>query len=295
MIKKIIKIYQKILYYSGFTEFLKIINKNKTRILMYHSIEGPNFLPKNLVVSKKKFEKQLIYLKKNYNIISYKQFIAGKTGVLLTFDDGFMDNYRNAYPILKKHNVPAMFFLLGKTDTINWLHKLYYLYKKKGTDIINNFNALTNNNFKALYECVDYLKYKTTYQNKIITKLGDVDINNLYLTQKEIKNMSNLIEFGYHTKNHTVAKLTPEIELKSNCNSFAYPFGEEKSYNKNTIKILKKYYKCAFCTTEGFYSKNKFKIERISITNINIPEFASIVEGSNFFINNLYKKLRFQR
>ena len=262
---------------------------------MYHSINGPDFLPRNLVVSKLNFENQIKYLKKNYKIISYDEFKEGKKGVLLTFDDGFIDNYKFAYPILKKYNVPALFFILGKTDSVNWLHKLYsnsYENKKK---TIKKFNEITKTNFTKISELVDYLKYKIEDKDTIVNKIGKTNLDNLYITKNQINQMSDLIEFGHHTKNHTVAKLTIESELKSSFDAFAYPFGEKKSYDTQTIKKLKKYYSYAFCTTEGFYSGKKYEVERISVTNSSILEFASIIEGSNFFINNLYKKLRFQK
>ena len=115
-----------------------------------------------------------------------------------------------------------------------------------------------------------------------------------------------LITFGYHTKTHSILsnlknksldnEINPHIlekKLKRKIECFAYPFGEETSYNKNSIKSLKKYYKHAFSTTENFYSKKDYLIERLSIENVSIPEFTSIIEGSNIFITKIYKKLRF--
>lgn len=86
-------------------------------ILMYHFIaDNPN--PKDtgrnyLSVSPQKFEAQMDYLAKNgYTPISLdtlygifnKQTNAPLKPIILTFDDGYIDFYTNAYPILKRVN-----------------------------------------------------------------------------------------------------------------------------------------------------------------------------------------------
>lgn len=70
----------------------------------------------NLTVSADIFEKQLLYLKeKNYQPITVKQLIEHqyqkaklpKKPILLTFDDGYENNYTYLYPLLKKHALKA--------------------------------------------------------------------------------------------------------------------------------------------------------------------------------------------
>lgn len=89
----------------------------KASILMYHSI-GENEVVFN--VTPEDFEKQLDYLKrKNYKVMKLKELVEKlksgkeieKKSVVLTLDDGFKDNYSNAFPILKKYGFPATIFL----------------------------------------------------------------------------------------------------------------------------------------------------------------------------------------
>ena len=54
------------------------------------------------------------FLKEHYRVISLDEFIQGKYSpgsIILTFDDGYQDNFLFAYPILQKFNFPATIFL----------------------------------------------------------------------------------------------------------------------------------------------------------------------------------------
>jgi peptidoglycan/xylan/chitin deacetylase (PgdA/CDA1 family) len=90
----------------------------KALIICYHCIKDeawPHLRPTKVA----DFEKQMRYLSKVYNPISLErmaQHIQNGTSfpskaIAVTFDDGYQDNYENAYPILKKYNIPATVFL----------------------------------------------------------------------------------------------------------------------------------------------------------------------------------------
>ena len=72
-----------------------------------------------------KFEKLLQYLLKKQYIFCFvseiDEFHDKKNVVALTFDDGFMDNYQYAYPILKKYNVKATIYLATQIEGIEKL------------------------------------------------------------------------------------------------------------------------------------------------------------------------------
>lgn len=93
-------------------------------VLMYHSIayEKGN----DLRVPKELFEQEMKYIRDNgYNTMTLDQLYscisnnvpAPPKSVVITFDDGYQDNYTNAFPILKKYGLKATVFVI--TDTVD--------------------------------------------------------------------------------------------------------------------------------------------------------------------------------
>jgi peptidoglycan/xylan/chitin deacetylase (PgdA/CDA1 family) len=108
-------------------------------ILMYHHVADPppaaDAIRYDLSVSPANFEAQLRYLiARDYQPVTLGDLITHlQTGyplppkpVVLTFDDGFSDQYANAYPLLKKYGFVADFFIItgfvdeGRDDYMSW-------------------------------------------------------------------------------------------------------------------------------------------------------------------------------
>lgn len=120
----------------GFALILSIMlflkNTYVIPVIMYHSIDYNDKLTK-LSVSPESFARQMEFLSKHhYNVVgldkvaSYlekKEKVPPKT-VAITFDDGFYNNYKYAYPVLKKYNLPATIFIItgwvGKPGYVGW-------------------------------------------------------------------------------------------------------------------------------------------------------------------------------
>lgn len=93
-------------------------NVSDIPILNYHKID---YLNHALSISPQEFEEQMAYLHDNgYHTITPDQLMnylnRGKKlpakPIMITFDDGYLDNYMNAYPILKKYGFTATIFLV---------------------------------------------------------------------------------------------------------------------------------------------------------------------------------------
>ncbi|MBA3065242.1 polysaccharide deacetylase family protein [bacterium] len=100
-----------------------MLNVKGISILMYHKIGVPpaDSKLKKLWVSPKKFDAQMAYLKKKgYEIITFKDLAGGGVHgggkkVIITFDDGYRNNYTEAFPILKKYGFSAVFYVVSST------------------------------------------------------------------------------------------------------------------------------------------------------------------------------------
>lgn len=92
-------------------------------VLMYHEfkdIVGESESEQSISVSTQLFEEQIqMLLQEDYTPITFKeleQYFEQKGGlpakpVIITTDDGYLSNYTIAYPILKKYNIPATYFI----------------------------------------------------------------------------------------------------------------------------------------------------------------------------------------
>jgi peptidoglycan/xylan/chitin deacetylase (PgdA/CDA1 family) len=100
---------------------------------MYHYLSvpprGADAIRRDLSITPALFETHLAYLREaGYETISLEElsyaFIQQASlppkPIILTFDDGYRDNYENAFPLLKKYNYHATFFLMTQpVDTYN--------------------------------------------------------------------------------------------------------------------------------------------------------------------------------
>lgn len=98
--------------------------KNRLTVLAYHRIiehQTPTFADYRPVVSATPadFRQQMAFLKTHFSVISLDNVhraLANNAALpdyplLITFDDGYLDNYQNAYPILREFGFPAVIFL----------------------------------------------------------------------------------------------------------------------------------------------------------------------------------------
>src|SRR5271170_5487557 len=108
----------------GYTFWLR--DRYVVPILTYHHVGIPSGKWRLNTVSAKSFEYQMNFMKRHgFEVISFDDLVEGirkghqfaRNTVVLQFDDGYEDNYKYAFPILKKYGFPAMVFLIS--DKIN--------------------------------------------------------------------------------------------------------------------------------------------------------------------------------
>jgi peptidoglycan/xylan/chitin deacetylase (PgdA/CDA1 family) len=101
------------------------MHRGRAVILMYHRILTEEerirrFVQPGMYVTPSVFEEQVAFLKAHYTLVSLSHLLScWRQGRLpdiqqyavITFDDGWRDNYQNAYPILRRYQAPATIFL----------------------------------------------------------------------------------------------------------------------------------------------------------------------------------------
>ncbi|MDG1173945.1 MAG: polysaccharide deacetylase family protein, partial [Opitutales bacterium] len=127
-------------------------NNQGCAVLLYHRIFNPSIDAQLLSVTPENFEQQLIFLKENYEVISYRTLIHRLVeknlcdrSICLTFDDGYIDNLTEALPLLEKYSMPATIFVctgnIGKSNEFWWdmLENIFLAQNEKYL----NWNALS--------------------------------------------------------------------------------------------------------------------------------------------------------
>jgi len=250
-------------------------NNKKFHILTYHRICN---LPreKNIPyynVYPKNFQKQMEYLVAHkFNVITLEELIYMKENsiplppksIIITFDDGFRDNYMYAFPILKKFNLSADFFIvsgyIGSKDPFPWLKldsQALNHYKKNKSD----WRPISKT---ELIEMADFGQKINSHSktHDLISSLDEIQIKN------EIKESKNEIE----------SLLSKPISC------YSYPYGTQVEITEKIKFLVKKAgYKVAVTSKIGSNTLNGdfFCLRRIAIyERDSLFEFIKKINGT---------------
>lgn len=102
-----------------------------TLILMYHRVADVETDPWDLGVTPEHFDQHLEVVRSEADPVSLRDYLSLREGgklprrpVVLTFDDGYLDNLVNATPLLHRHGVPATVFVtsgqIGRSSPFWW-------------------------------------------------------------------------------------------------------------------------------------------------------------------------------
>ena len=221
----------------------------KIPVLYYHKIDYPkkDAVFKGLYVAPKQFKRQISLLKfLGYEAINPKEilsFIKGhkisvKKPILITFDDGYENNYLNAYPILKSAGFTSMIFI--------------------SSGFIGKKNAVSDEREKVKENFLNKTEIKEMFKDGFF--IGSHGINHYYLDR---------LEEGVMIGELIASKAYLENITGSSVDFFSYPFGD---YNANVMRAVKNAgYKAAFTTVNGKIEAgdNSFELKRISVNGYN--------------------------
>ncbi len=214
-------------------------------VLCYHRIMDtpPDFpFDSDLVsASLNQFEQQLSYVSKKYEVINFrilhhyiKQGDFPPKALIITFDDGYEDNYLNAYPLLKKFDLTATMFVTAgfiNKNRLFWWDKIAYLIKKSGRhslEIEDPVNlSLKFDHYSGRQECAGKVikrakKLPEEAKERLIQRIQEqLEVNlpgeetGYTMKWDHLKEMSdNGIEIGAHSINHPIFSNVDESRLR---------------------------------------------------------------------------------
>jgi peptidoglycan/xylan/chitin deacetylase (PgdA/CDA1 family) len=203
--------------YSLYKEVIKKRNieilKKPLPIVLYHRVLKEDFKESvvGIYITEKKFEEHLLYIKeRKYSTLTFFDISKAINGekslpeksIILTFDDGYDDNYSVAFPLLKKYGSTAVIFLVTACKNNAWDKK-----QKEPTAVLMSE--------KEIMEMYDYgIEFGAHTLNHV-----NLNKETIEKSKEEIVNSKqDLINMG--------------IEVKS----FAYPYGECNAKIKTIVK-----------------------------------------------------------
>ncbi len=237
--------------------YIGAILRPGVRVLMYHRvIKTTNY--DQLTVNPDVFEAQMRYLSQYCNVVSLdtaaKDLYLNKKNsrnVVVTFDDGYLDNLEYALPILQKYNIPATIFVT--TDFCNQ-DKSHPRYRNENKRLHLDWGEVCE-----LNKLDNITIGSHTLSHPFLSRLNTIDV------KKEIFKSKEIIE----------SKLSSEVK------HFCYPSGDFGS--REVALINEAGYETAVTVSPG---KNrchisKFELNRTEVTNKDADmEFFLKLNGS---------------
>ena len=132
----------------------------KPRVLMYHLIrEEPYGIYENLFVRPSEFETHLSVLDElGYEYLFADEWqITNKPSVVITLDDGYVDNYTDMFPILKAHNAKATIFMVSDfIGTQGYLNEA--MIKEMSDSGLVSIQCHTSHHLDLAYQTEEWLR-----------------------------------------------------------------------------------------------------------------------------------------
>lgn len=255
-----------------------ITPRKNIAVLMYHRIIESDYNFWKLNVSPQSFEKHMRFISENYKILrleeDWKEIVEpNQRYVVITFDDGYVDNYRFALPILEKYHIPATVFVstnLIDTNEMYWwdeLEKMFIVDKYFGEFVFEGISYKITNldtREKACFTIRNHIKTQNPKEQRAsIVRLRSIlgtertETSELRcMNTQELARMaeSPYVTIGGHTKSHLsmgdihsrellCSEITESLDIlekkiRKEINVFAYPFGGVEDRCDVADKIL---------------------------------------------------------
>lgn len=258
------------------------------RILAYHRVvaEPWDTFPFDediISASPEAFEQQMRWAKRNFEVVSFRDLVAceqekrpwPERALIVTFDDGYRDNYLAAFPILRELGVPATIFLatgyIGQSRLFWWDVVAYCLKQTaQSSAALPGFSEApvdmgeAGSRRKVIDAVLNWAKevpeetrreFIEALPDRLGVPISTDAVSGMHLTWDEVRTMSqNGIEFGSHTVTHPIlsrvdaeqlrhevadSKAQIEQETGQPVHAFAYPAGTRHRRDEAAREMVK--------------------------------------------------------
>lgn len=284
--------------------------ENLFRVLTYHRVDRPESYPwldPGLIsASPEAFDAQMKYLTANYQPVSTTEVDEAfqsrgrkalpSRAVMVTFDDGYCDFEKQAWPILKQYRIPVTLFVPtaypDQPERSFWWDKLYNAIHTAGAESINSPLgrlpiSLPAQRGQAYRQLKNYFKTRPHAEAmaevaRMCEELGAPARSNPVLGWDALRKIAGEgVELGAHTQTHPImSRLSPEDvrnevagslqdlirETGSRPRTFAYPSG---MHDREAVKAVQEAgLGLAFTTERGLNDVNRadpLRLRRINV------------------------------
>jgi peptidoglycan/xylan/chitin deacetylase (PgdA/CDA1 family) len=238
---------------------MKPIPEYELPVLMYHRVvlDKSEAGKHNIYVTLANLRKQFDLLKKsNYQTITFQDLDASNNScdlnkkIILTFDDGYVDNYTHLFPLLKEYGFTAVIFLVTRLQRNEW-------GIKEGEPVINMMNS------SQIREMAEYgVEFGGHTQHHVtLSQISDLECEQEIMGCKE-----------------DVEKITNNEVI-----SLSYPFGACNESVKNITKKAGFKYGISTNTGPDNFINDLFQIKRIEVScKTRMFRFRKKVSGQYF-------------
>ena len=248
-------------------ERLRRVRTPKYLVLGYHSVGAQGF-PLYCRLSAEIFAAQMKYIRHNYRVLSLRQMVeelrnptAPGQSVVVTFDDGYVGTYNEAFPILKEYKIPATVYLAAgaiESGEVPWYDRIFLQFQKAPPDLDLNLDTPRHFRLTTFMDRVDAATTVVMYLRTLpdesrhswceaferLVPVASRDLCGSMMNWNQVQEMQRTgISFGCHTMTHPVlSRLTPdavrqevaeskwliENRLGVQVDDFAFPFGKPR-------------------------------------------------------------------
>jgi peptidoglycan/xylan/chitin deacetylase (PgdA/CDA1 family) len=299
---------------TGILEYLWQTIKPGLYVFNYHRIGNPAdspFDPNVFSCDQEHFAKQVAAIQSRFKVINSQELIyllaQGKAPTeplaMITFDDGYRDNYELAFPVLKAAKTSGVFFLptsyIG-SKFIPWWDEAAWLIKNSKNEVLQvpTWSEVVVIDRQNLWRTVRSTlnNIKRDANTPLAEKLAQIRAAcgcemppdagaKLFMSWDEAREMSQGgMDIGSHAHSHEIlshlsveqqrgeltrSKAILETQLNKTIDILAYPVGGRKSYTADTCKLAEECgYKVAFTFVYGFNpqpSNSPYQLLRIPV------------------------------